>query len=172
MKKLNLFLVVLTFAFASNIFAQGMMPPKPIDSPLLNSMEGTWVSNPYQMMGSTMTDEITQKMVLNGQFLEINVKSVATSGFVYEALIMIAPIGDGTIQGWAFDVFGEKGITTYTGTWQDNTVYVFGKSSWGTESRNISMEGNVMIHNVIFKMKDANGKDMPDETLAITYNKK
>lgn len=172
MKKLNLLLVLFAFIFTSKIFAQGMMPPAPIDSPLLKSMEGTWVSDPYTFMGSTMTDEVTQKMVLNGQFLQIDVRSIASNGFTYEALIMIAPNSDGTLEGWSYDIFGKKSITNYTGTWQGNTVYVYGKSSWGTESRNIAMEGNVMLQNVIFKMKDANGKDMPDQTLAITYNKK
>lgn len=171
MKKLNLLLIVFTVFFSANLFAQDMMPPKPISSPVLESMVGTWVSNPYEMMGSTMTDEVTQSMVLNGQFLKIDVKATST-GFVYEAIIMMAPTADGNITGWSYDIFGKNAITTYTGTWADNAVYLTGTSSWGTEIRNIKMQDNIMIQNVSFKMKDASGKEMPEQVASITYNKK
>ncbi|MBK8551013.1 MAG: hypothetical protein IPL53_08135 [Ignavibacteria bacterium] len=172
MKKLKLLLIVFTVFFSANLFAQDMMPPKPISSPVLESMAGTWVSNPYEMMGSTMTDECTQSMVLNGQFLKIDVKAKSSAGFVYEAIIMMAPSADGTITGWSYDIFGKNAITTYTGTWADNAVYLAGTSSWGSEIRNIKMQDGVMIQNVSFKMKDANGKEMPEQVASIIYNKK
>ncbi len=172
MKKIKISVLFILLFLSVKIFAQGMTPPAPIESPLLTSLTGSWISEPYQMMGSTMTEEVTQKMILNSQFLEINVKSIATSGFIYEALIMISPLNDGTINGWAFDVFGNNGITTYTGTWKDNMVYLYGKAPWGTESRVINVNGDVMIQNVIYKMKDEKGKDLPEVNLAITYNKK
>lgn len=172
MKKLNLLLFVLTFAVAGTILAQDMTPPAPIESSLLNQMTGTWVSNPYEMMGSKMTDECTQSMVLNGQFFQVNVKSVSDKGFKYEALVMIAPSKDGTVEGWSYDVFGKNAITHYTGTWRDDNIYLTGTSSWGTEIRNIAMQGDIMLQVVTFKMKDASGKEMPDQTMEIIFNKK
>ena len=172
MKKIFLPAILILLFVVKNLSAQGMMPPDPIKSPLLESMMGTWVSNPYEMMGEKMTDEVTQSMIMNGQFMQINVKSTASSGFVYEALIVIAPSNDGTFTGWAFDIFGKNAVTSYTGTSKDNQMFVTGTSNWGTEIRNITMEGNVMLANVSFKMKDANGKEMPEMTAAITYNKK
>lgn len=165
--------VILILLFVSNkMFAQGMMPPAPIKSALLESMMGTWVSEPYEMMGDKMTDEVTQSMIMNGQFLQVNVKSTSSSGFTYESLVIIAPSEDGTFTGWSFDIFGKKAISTYTGTSKDNQMFITGSSSWGSEIRNITMEGNVMIANVSFKMKDESGKEMPEITNSITYNKK
>ena len=171
MKRLNLFLILTVLVISGKLSAQGMMPPDPIKSPLLESMMGTWVSNPYEMMGSMMTDEVTQSMIMNGQFMQVNVKSTGT-GFTYESLVIIAPSADGSFTGWSYDIFGKNAITTYTGTSKDNQMFMTGTSSWGSEIRNITMEGNVMIANVSFKMKDANGKEMPEMTMAITYNKK
>ena len=171
MKKLNFLLIAVAFLISTKVFSQGMMPPPPMNSPLLNSMSGTWVSSPYEMMGSTMTDEVTQGMVLNGQFFRVDVKSTSPN-FTYEATIFIAPAKDGTLTGWSYDVFGKDAITTYTGTWADNAVYLTGKSSWGTEIRNIKMQGDIMIQNVDFKMKDANGKETNEQAIEIIYNKK
>ena len=82
MKRLNLFLILTVLVISGKLSAQGMMPPDPIKSPLLESMMGTWVSNPYEMMGERMTDEVTQSMIMNGQFMQINVKSTGANGFV------------------------------------------------------------------------------------------
>lgn len=172
MKKLNLFAIVLTFVLAGRLFAQDMTPPAPIESPLLSQMTGTWVSNPYEMMGSKMTDECTQSMVLNSQFFQVNVKSVSDKGFTYEAIVMIAPSKDGSVEGWSYDIFGKNSITHYTGTWRDDNIYLTGTSSWGTEIRNIAMQGDIMLQVVTYKMKDANGKEMPPQTMEIIYNKK
>lgn len=172
MKKINI-PAILFFIFASNIlYSQDVMLPPPLDVPIMNAMSGNWVSEPYQFMGTTMTDEVSQKMVFNGQFMQVDVKSTGTNGFVYEGMIMIAPSKDGTISGWSFDVFGSGGLTTYTGTWKDNMVYVYGTSGWGTESRVINVDGSVMTQNVIYKMKDNTGKEMPEQSITISLNKK
>ncbi len=172
MKKLNFFVIALALIFSSNLFAQDMMPPKPIDSPLLNSMVGTWVSEPYKMMGSTMTDEVTHSMILNGQFFQVKVKSTSDNGFVYEGLVIMAPSSDGSMTGTGYDVFGKDAITSYTGTTDGQTIYLTGLSNWGKELRNITMDGNVMTQNVVFNMKSPDGKEMPEEKMTISYNKK
>jgi hypothetical protein len=172
MKKICLPAILILLIVSNKMFAQGMMTPDPIKSPLLESMMGTWVSNPYEMMGEKMTDEVTQSMIMNGQFMQINVKSTGSSGFVYEALIIIAPSKDGSFAGWSYDIFGKNAMTTYTGSSKDNQLFMTGTGNMGTEIRNITMEGNIMIANVSFKMKDESGKEMPEMTMAITYNKK
>ncbi len=172
MKKILLPVILIFLFTVNNIFSQGMVPPEPIKSALLESMMGTWVSNPYEMMGEKMTDEVTQSMIMNGQFMQVDVKSTGGNGFVYEAHIIIAPSNDGTFTGWAFDIFGKNAVTSYTGTYEGNQMFVTGTSNWGSEIRNITMEGNVMLANVSFKMKDANGKEMPEMNASITYNKK
>ncbi|MDQ3021543.1 MAG: hypothetical protein M3R36_13390 [Bacteroidota bacterium] len=171
MKKLNLFFIVFTFFFAGKMLAQGMMPPAPVTSPLLESMMGTWVSEPYEMMGSKMTDVVTHSMILNGQFLQIDVKSTADNGFVYEAKGMMSPDNDGNLSGWMFDIFGKNGITNYTGKAVGNMVSLSGSNDMMSEKREIAMDGDVMIHGVTFDMKDASGKAMPQQTIKITYNK-
>jgi hypothetical protein len=172
MKKLNLLLFILTLLFSGKIYSQGMTTPEPIKSPLLESMMGTWVSEPYEMMGSKMTDVVTQSMILNGQFMEIDIKSTADNGFVWEGKGIMAPMKDGTMEGWMYDIFGVDGITTYTGTIDGSKIALTGTSKMGTESREIAMDGNIMIHAVRFNFKGPDGKAMPEQIMTITYNKK
>ena len=172
MKKLSFALIFIALFISGSAFSQGMVPPKPIESEILNSMVGTWVSEPYDMMGMKMTDEVTQSMILNGQFFEVRVKSKGENGFDYEGLVIMTPNADGTMTGTGYDIFGKNGITTYTGTSEGKSVYLTGKSSWGSETRNITMDGNIMTQNVIFNMKGPDGKDMPEMTMSISYNRK
>ncbi|HMQ70015.1 MAG TPA: hypothetical protein PKA90_13550 [Ignavibacteria bacterium] len=172
MKKLNYLLVLVALMFTTNAFSQGMEPPKPVQSELINSMEGTWISEPYEMMGMKMTDEVTQSWILNGQFFEVRIKSKGENGFDYEGLVILAPSDDGTMTGTGYDIFGKNGITTYTSTSEGNTVYMTGKSIWGSETRNITMDGNIMTHSVIYNMMGQDGKEMPPMSMSISYNKK
>ena len=172
MKKLNFLLILFMVFFSAKTFAQDMMPPPPVSSPIFNSMVGTWASAPYEMMGSKITDEVTVSMVLNGQFMEADVKSASDNGNVYEGKGFFAPKSDGTYTGWFYDIYGLNNITTYTGTSEPGKLYLTGTSNMGSETRNISVEGNVMIHNVIFKWKDKDGNDLPQQSFSITYNKK
>jgi hypothetical protein len=172
MKTVKTVLAVALFLFiSSKVFSQGMTPPTPVNAPIFTALSGTWVSGLYEMMGANMSDEVTQNIVLNGQFFQVNVKSVS-AGFVYEAVVMISPANDGTLTGWSYDIFGRNAITTYTGTWNEKMVSLDGTSTWGTESRIIAVEGTVMNQNVSFKMKGPDGKEMPEERVSIIYNKK
>ncbi len=149
-----------------------MVPPPPIKSSFIDASVGTWVSDPYQMMGGTNTDVVTHKMILNGQFMEIDVHSTSDKGFVYDALGIIAPTAEGPMTGWFFDVFGKDGIGNYTGKYDGSKVTLTGTGNWGTEMREITINGNTMIHNITYKMKGADGNYMPDEKMTITYHKK
>lgn len=171
MKKFNLILVVLMLLVSGKIYSQGMVPPNPIKSAFIDASLGTWVSEPYDMMGMKMTDEVTHKMILNGQFMEIDVKGTG-QGFTYEAKGIIAPSADGTLTGWFFDIFGKDGIGNYTGTANGTSVNLLGSGNWGTEKRNITIDGDTMIHDVTFNFKDPSGKDTPPMTMVIKYKKK
>lgn len=171
MKKLIFPFIVISFLFSGKIFSQGMVPPPPLKSEFIDASLGTWVSDPYEIMGMKMSDEVTHKMILNGQFMEVDIKGKSDNGFVYEAKGIIAPSEDGTLQGWFFDVFGKNSITNYTGTTKGTNVSLSGTSNWGTEKRDISINGDILTHNVSYMMKDASGKEV-QQNVAITYKKK
>jgi len=61
-------------------------------------------------------------------------------------------------------------VTTYTGTAKDNHLSVNGKSDWGTENREITINGNTMEHKMTWTMKDKDGKDMTN-SMTINYKK-
>lgn len=172
MKKIKLLIVVITILLSGKLFAQGMTPPEPVSSPLLESMVGTWISDPYELMGMKFTDEVTQSIILNGQFMKIEVSSKSDVGFNYEGLGIMALSKDGSITGWFFDIFGKNSITTYEGTSTGSMVSIIGKSPTMTEQREIGVDGDVMIQYLTWKMKDATGKELPDEKVKIIFNRK
>ncbi|MCY7361109.1 MAG: hypothetical protein LH629_03430 [Ignavibacteria bacterium] len=173
MKTIKFILVLtITVLLTSKTYSQGMMPPEPVKSPVMESMMGTWVSEPYEMFGMKMTDEIIQSMILNGQFLEIGVQSMSPDGFKYEGKGIMVPDKDGSFTGWMFDIFGKNGITTYTGKTEDNKMTMTGISPMMTENREIIMDGDKMTQNVSFLMKDEKGNVMPEMKMTIIYNKK
>lgn len=161
LKKLMLFVLLV---IAANSYSQ-MVPPDPIKSDLLEAMTGSWTADPYQMMGSTMNETVTQKMILNGQFMEVDVKSVGSNGFVYEAKGIFYPSPDGMWTGTMYDIFGKKG-TVYNGKVDGNKINFTGVNDMMTETREIIVDGNTMTHNVTF---DITG--MPQQKLTVTFKK-
>lgn len=171
MKTVKPVLVIALLIFiSSNAFSQ-FMHPQPVKAPIFESLSGNWVSEPYEIMGSKRSEEVSQNFVLNGQFYQVKVKSLS-EGFNYESILMIAPSDDGTLTGWSYDIFGKNAIKTFTGTWNENQIYVDGVNNKGSDSRLITLEGNVMIQNVSFKMKDEKGNELPEMAFTVTYNKK
>ncbi len=172
MRKLNYLFALVFILISGRSFSQGMMPPSPISSPMLEAATGTWVSEPYEMMGMKCTETVTQKMVLNGQFLEVNVKNIMDNGFVYEGIGMFAPSGDGTMSGTFYDIFGKNGMMNYTGKVEGNKIIMSGANDKMTEERIITIDGDSMTSDVTFKMKDASENSMPEQKLTVTYKKK
>lgn len=165
-----LFFVFSVLLCSGNVFSQDMLP-KPISSPILEALEGTWVSEPYEFMGSKMTDEAVHKMILNGQFMEINVISKSDKGFNYEGKGIIAPSADGSMTGWFYDIYGKDGIMTYVGTSDNNKISMTGTSNFMNEKREITIDGDKMIHNLTFDMK-MHGMEGMQQKLTVTYTKK
>ncbi|MBL8007469.1 MAG: hypothetical protein JNJ56_08060 [Ignavibacteria bacterium] len=173
MKNLKLLVTILfLFLISTPAFPQGMTLPDPIKAPMLEAMSGTWVSDTYEMMGMKFNDEVTQKMILNGQFMEIDIMSKGDNGFNYEGKGIMVPGTDGSFTGWVFDVFGKNGITTYTGKLEEGKLTMKGLSEMMTEHREIMVDGDNMTQNVSFLMKDASGKEMPEMKMTIKYKKK
>jgi hypothetical protein len=121
------------------------------------------------MMGSTWNETATHSMKHNGQYMFIDLSGKDNNGQTYSGTIIIAPMKDGTFSGYGFDDWG--GVTTATGKADGNKIHVESKSMWGTEVRDIEINGNTMTHKVAWTMKDKEGKDM-SQNMTINYHKK
>ncbi len=73
-------------------------------------------------MGSNNTEEVTYEMILNGQYMEMNMKRNDNSGFTYEGKEIITPLGDGTFTGTYYDILGKSKTNTYTGGWMETRL--------------------------------------------------
>lgn len=171
MKKLTLPLIVLAFLLISNrSFSQGWLP-EPVKSPYADALIGTWTSLPYEFMGSKNNDILTYNRILNGQYIEINVKRTDNSGFIYEGKEIVVPSSDGTLKGTYYDIFGNERNTFYTGNMDGNKMILKSESLVGTGTREIIIDGNTMIQNVTFSISDKSGNTMSEQKITITYKK-
>jgi hypothetical protein len=161
-------LILLAFGVAP-IAANAQEKPAPVKSETFDMLIGTWDALPYQAMGSTWTDESTHYMKHNGQYMFIEINGKDDKGQTYTATIVIVPKTDGTFTGYGFDDWG--GVSTLTGKADGNKIHVESKSTWGSETRDIEINGNTMTHKLSWTMKDKDGNDASDK-LTITYKKK
>lgn len=164
--KILFILLAVTF-FSLQVTAQDK--PAPIKSTTFDMLMGTWVSDPYQMMGSTWTDEATHSMKFNGQYMVIDLTGKDNKGTTYTGMIVIVPKSDGTFTGYGFDDWG--GVSNATGKADGNKIHVETTSAWGSETRDIEINGSSMTHKVNWTMKDKDGKDMT-QNLTVNYKKK
>ncbi len=167
--KLSAFLLLFMVSYRIS-FSQDMVKPEPVKSALLDKLMGVWTADPYEMMGSSCNEEANHTMELNGQFMFISIKGNSTKGESWSGIIVVKPGKDGTIKGWAFDDWGN--VTTYEGTVKDDNHFtITGTSDWGTETRDITIDGENMTHNCSWTMKGQDGKEQSMK-LVITYHKK
>ena len=145
-----------------------MGKPAPVKSASMEMMLGTWKSDPYDMMGSKWTDVATHSMKHNGQFMFIDLSGSDDKNHSYTGTIVMKSDKDGNLSGWAFDDWGI--VASYTGKAAGNKVTVTGTSPMGSETREIEINGNTMIHRVSSMMKDKDGKDFVLKT-DVTYHK-
>lgn len=167
MKKIISFFFLSAFLLISaKSFSQPWLP-QPVNSPLFNAMEGTWVSDPYEFMGNSSTDVLTFTKILNGQYMQVDLKTTSP-GFTYEAKEIITPGTDGSLTGAFYDIFakGQKTIT-YTGSQDGNKINIMAVGS--NSSRDIVIDGNTMVQKVVFTMGDKAG--LPENKITITYKK-
>jgi uncharacterized protein YneF (UPF0154 family) len=167
---LRLFLAFLIVGVLSlRISAQDdMKPPPPIENAAMKMLMGTWKAEPYEMMGSKWSEVAVHSMKHNGQYMFIDITGTDDKNNTYTATVVMTSDKDGNLTGWSFDDWGM--VSTYTGKSNGNKVTVTGKSSFGTETREIEINGNTMVHKVTWTMKGKDGKDMT-QNMTITYNK-
>lgn len=172
MKKLTLLLITLAFLFISNksSFSQDWLP-NPVASPYLDAIVGTWTSEPYEFMGKTNNEVITYKMILNGQFLEIDFNSSDGKGFSYSGKEILVPSSDGSMKGTYYDIMGKEKSSTYTARMDGNKIILNSGSSIGTGSREIIIDGDTMIQNATFVMGDPSDKQLPEQKLTVKFKK-
>lgn len=145
-----------------------MKKPEPIKSETLQMLMGTWKADPYDMMGSKWSETATHSMKLNGQFMFIDITGSDDKNTSYTGTVIIQPDKNGNFTGWSFDDWGQ--VTTYTGKATGNKITITGTGTMGTETRDIEINGNTMVHKVTWTMKDKDGKDMTMNQ-TITYHK-
>lgn len=168
MKKILITVFLLSsFLFVSNSYSQAWLP-QPVNSPYFNALEGTWVSEPYEFMGNSgQVDVITCTKILNGQYMEVDVKS-SNNNFSYEAKEIITPKSDGSLSGTFYDIFA-KGPNPTTYTLSEDGGKLLMTISGGTGSRNVVIDGNTMTQDVTFRMGESSS--LPEQKIFITYKK-
>ncbi len=157
---------LLVIAGAAN--AQEMKKPDPVKNAAFDMLMGTWVAEPYDMMGSKWSESATHYMK-HGQYMFIDLVGTDDKGNSYNGTVIMKPNNDGTFTGWSFDDWAQVG--TYTGSANGNKITVNGKTEYGTETREIEVNGNKMVHKITFTMKGPDGKDVVTTT-TVNYNKK
>jgi len=169
MKKSLLLLVMLTLLLISGTSFSQSWVPEPVNSPYINAMEGTWTSAPYEFMGNTNTDVVTSKKILNGQFMELDIKRIGDN-FTYEGKEILVANQDGTITGYFFDNIGTRESSTYNGRTEGGKLILNSSSLMGKGTREIIIDGNNMIQNTSFVMT-RDGKNSPEQKITTTYTK-
>ncbi len=134
----------------------------------MEMLMGTWKSDPYDMMGSKWTETAVHSMKHSGQYMFIDISTVDDKGQSYTVTVIMKSDAEGNLKGWSFDNWGMAG--TYTGKSSKNKITVTGKSDWGTETREIEINGNSMVHKVVSTMTGKDGKEMTMNS-TITYKK-
>jgi len=171
MRKFTISLFILFFNIISNISYSQSWLPEPVKSPVVDALTGTWTSLPYEFMGHTNNDVVTYKTILNGQYLEIDVKRTDNSGFTYEGKEIVVPSADGTMKGTYYDIFGNERNSSYTASNDGSKIILTSASLVGTGTRKIIIDGDNMIQNVTFSISDKSGNPMPEQKITITYRK-
>jgi hypothetical protein len=165
----NFVLVLFTLTIISSaVNSQDMKKPDPVKNAAFDMLMGTWVAEPYEMMGSKWTESANHYMK-HGQYMFIDITGSDDKGATWNGTIIMKPNSDGGFTGWSFDDWGQVG--SYTASVNGNKITVNGKTDWGTETREIEINGNKMVHKLTINMKGPDGKDMTMNQ-TITYNKK
>jgi hypothetical protein len=169
MKALKVILVVFcALIFSYTVSSQDMKKPDPVKSETLDMIMGNWVAEPYEMMGGKWNESANHYMK-HGQYMFIDLTGYDDKGSTYNGTIVMKLNSDGTFTGWSFDDWGQVG--TYTGVAKGNKITANGKTDWGTETREIEINGNKMVHKLTINMRGPDGKDVITNQ-TITYNKK
>jgi len=170
MKNLPLISILTIILFSPFIKSQEMTPPPPLEIPFFDMLDGDWVSEPYEFMGMTFTDEAEQDWKLNHQYFVIDYKSKSGNN-EYKGKGYFTQDTEGNIKGWWFDIFGYGGLMTYTGKIEGNKMTIKGKNAVYSEEREVSVNGDTMLHNVNQSVTGEDGKTQ-EMKFTVTYKRK
>ncbi|MBA2654808.1 MAG: hypothetical protein H0U71_07050 [Gammaproteobacteria bacterium] len=147
-----------------------MMPPKPVENAVLESMVGTWQGQ-SNMMGTKMNDTIKIYWALNHQFLVTELKAVAVDNAnnTYEGMGMYGIDKEGKVKIWWFDSWGAPTVTTGKGVTQNNELIINDSNSRFNEVRSFKVNGNEMTMHAKGSM-NVNGKNEPFQQ-TVVYKK-
>ena len=170
MKKI---VVLFTFLIISviNLQSLDMKLPQANDNSLFKSIAGTWISEPYEIMGVKWVDEAEFKWILNNQFLEMEVITKGDNGFNFKSFGILSVDEDGNYKSWGFDEWGPISVSYSEGKVEGNKIKSTGGSQFMKSSTEIVIDGNVTTEVFNYTVKDEQGKETP-ATLNLIYHKK
>lgn len=153
------------------VFAQEMQPPPPIDNKFFDASVGSWVSDPYEMMGMKWTDEANVEWALNKHFLVLKVTSKSDKNMAYEQIGYMSADKDGNVKMWFFDTWGMDAVTEFTGKTDGLTCTIDGGNKFMKNSGKITINGADMTQEMKYTMPGEGGKETSGE-LKVIYKKK
>ena len=168
MKIVKIFLYIFFVFLFHNIKAQN--PPKPIDLPFFNLIEGTWTAQ-SDMMGMKMNEELTCAMSLNKQFLVMNLTAGSEDKtHTYTGMGVFGCDDKGNVTSWWFDHWGVTGTSSGTGKIDGLKMITDDKSVNYTTNRTLELTGGQLVMKFSRTVKTPDGKEVPISGETI-YNK-
>ncbi len=170
--KTLLIIIVLTFIFTFNSFAQGFKIPPAIENEFFNESVGTWITDEYEMMGMHWTDESTFNWVLNNQFLEMRSTSNSSTDMKFQTIGYIGVDKEGNLKGWFFDIMGIEGVSEFTGKVDGMTATMEGGNNYMKSKGTMTIEGGIMTQTFSFTYPDEEGNEQTLELTTISRKQK
>ena len=162
-------LTIVLFLFLNNIsYSQGFKVPPAIENEFFTESVGTWISDEYEMMGTTWTDETTFNWVLNNQFLEMRSVSNSSKDSKLETIGYISVDKEGNMKGWFFDIMGMDGVVEFMGKVDGMTASIEGGNKYMKSTGTLQIEDGVMTQEFKFTFSDPDGNDQTMELTTIS----
>ena len=162
-------LIVLVFIFSANLFAQDMMPPKPLENKVLEAMVGEW-TGVGDMMGMKWNETLKMEWILNHQFVKLEMKMVAEGKpeMKYTSMCIYGVGMKGECLGWWFDEWGAVGVINGIGEFDYDkmSMHMVSKNQMYTDDRTIYFEGAKMLMKATDIFKSPDGKEEKSEDKA------
>jgi hypothetical protein len=160
--------IVLFLICVGNSYSQGFKVPPAVESEYLNESVGTWISDEYEMMGMSWTDETTFNWVLNNQFLEMRSISNSSTDKKFETIGYISVDKEGNMKGWFFDIMGMDGVGVFKGKVDGMTATMQGGNEYMKSTGTVHLEDGVMTHAFKFTFSDPDGNEQTMEMTTIS----
>jgi hypothetical protein len=167
--KIKIFFVICLLFTGVKIFAQGN-PPKPLDMPFLNLIEGAWQGE-SDILGTKMTETLLARMDFNKQYLILDLTAMTEDKtHTYRGMGVIGIDGEGNAKSWWFDDWGVSAVSSGTGKLDALTLTLESQRSDYKINRVITLTGGQLVMKFNGSMKGTDGKEVPI-TGETVYNK-